>query len=138
MHIVPRGHKPVFFEDSDCLAYRDWLLEGAKRYHCGIHAYVLMTNHVHILATPSDSIGIARMMQYIGRRYVPCINQTYSTGGSTWEGRYKASLVQEEHYLLNCMRYIELNPVRAKRITAYNTLLKAHVDTGGLATIRAA
>ena len=97
-----------------------------------------MTNHVHILATSSDSIGIARMMQYIGRRYMPYINQTYGTSGSIWDGRYKANLVQEEHYLLNCMRYIELNPVRAKEITAYNALFKAHVDTEDLVAIRAA
>lgn len=117
-HIVQRGHsrEPVFFEDSDYSAYRDWLCEGARRYHCDIHAYVLMTNHIHILATPSDSIGIARMMQYVGRRYVPYINQAYGTSGSIWEGRYKASLVQEEHYLLTCMRYIELNPVRASMV----------------------
>lgn len=72
-----------------------------------------MTNHVHVLATPSDGEGISRMMQYVGRRYVPYINYQYGTSGSLWEGRYKASLVQEESYLLACMRYIELSPVLA-------------------------
>ena len=118
VHIVQRGHsrEPVFFEDSDYLAYLGWVKEGSERYHCAIHAYVLMTNHVHILATPSDNQGITRMMQYIGRRYVPYINHTYGTSGSIWEGRYKASLVQVEGYLLTCMRYVELNPVRADMV----------------------
>lgn len=118
VHIVQRGHsrEPVFFEDSDYSAYLGWLKEGSERYHCDIHAYVLMSNHVHILATPSDNQGITRMMQYIGRRYVPYINHTYGISGSIWEGRYKASLVQEEGYLLTCMRYIELNPLRANMV----------------------
>ena len=74
-----------------------------------------MTNYIHILATPEDKQGISRMMQY-GRRYVPYINHTYGTSGSIWEGRYKASLIHDEQYLLTCMRYIELNPVRANMI----------------------
>jgi putative transposase len=115
-HIVHRGHsrEPVFFEDRDYRAYLNWLGAAARRYHCALHAYVLMTNHVHLLATPQHKQGVSRMMQYIGRRYVPYINHTYGTSGSIWEGRYKASLVHDEHYLLTCMRYIELNPVRAK------------------------
>jgi len=118
MHIVQRGHsrQPVFFEDADYMAYRDWLREGAERYECEIHAYVLMTNHIHILATPTDKEGITRMMQYVGRRYVPYINRMYDSSGSIWDGRYKASLVQEESYMLTCMRYIELNPVRANMV----------------------
>lgn len=118
VHAVQRGHsrEAVFYEDSDYRAYLDWLLEGAERYKCAIHAYVLMTNHVHILATPADGEGVSRMMQYVGRRYVPYINYHYGTSGSLWEGRYKASLVQEGDYLLTCMRYIELNPVRANMV----------------------
>lgn len=118
VHAVQRGHsrEAVFYEDADYRAYLDWLREGAERYKCAIHAYVLMTNHVHVLATPSDGEGISRMMQYVGRRYVPYINYQYGTSGSLWEGRYKASLVQEESYLLACMRYIELNPVRANMV----------------------
>ncbi len=72
-----------------------------------------MTNHVHVLVTLQEQEGISRMMQYVGRRYVPYINYTYGTSGSIWEGRYKASLIHDEQYLLTCMRYIELNPVRA-------------------------
>ena len=118
VHIVQRGHsrEPVFFDDSDYHVYLNRLKEGAERYQCEIHAYVLMTNHIHILATPKDKDSITRLMQYIGRHYVPYINHTYGTSGSIWEGRYKASLVQDEHYLLTCMRYIELNPVRADMV----------------------
>ncbi len=117
-HIVQRGHsrEPVFFEDSDYRAYLDWLDDAATRYQCHIHAYVLMTNHVHLLVTPSDKQGVSRMMQYMGRRYVPYINHSYGTSGSIWEGRYKASLIHDEQYLLTCMRYIELNPVRANMV----------------------
>ncbi|HEC13755.1 MAG TPA: transposase [Acidiferrobacteraceae bacterium] len=117
-HIAQRGHsrEPVFFEDSDYRVYLDWVAEAANRYRCAVHAYVLMTNHVHILATPQDKHGISLMMQYIGRHYVPYINHSYGTSGSIWEGRYKASLVSDDQYLLACMRYIELNPVRANMI----------------------
>ncbi|VAW92411.1 Transposase and inactivated derivatives [hydrothermal vent metagenome] len=115
VHIVQRGHsrQPVFFKDVDYFAYLDWLKEAAERYRVEIHAYVLMTNHIHLLATPRDEDGVTRMMQYLGRYYVPYINRTYGSSGSLWEGRYKASLIQGEEHLLNCMRYIELNPVRA-------------------------
>lgn len=118
VHAVQRGHsrEPVFYEDQDYLAYLRWLKEAADRYRCAIHAYVLMTNHVHILATPKDNSGISRLMQYVGRRYVPYINYHYGTSGTLWEGRYKASLVHEADYLLACMRYIELNPVRASMV----------------------
>lgn len=84
VHVVQRGHsrEPVFFEDSDYRAYLDWLTEAARRYHCAIHAYVLMTNHVHLLTTPAKRESVSRMMQYVGRRYVPYINHTYGTSGS--------------------------------------------------------
>jgi putative transposase len=117
-HIVQRGHsrEPVFFEAGDYRAYLGWLKEAAERYGCEIHAYVLMTNHIHLLVTPESKESISRMMQYVGRRYVPYINHTYGTSGSIWEGRYKASLISDEQYLLTCMRYIELNPVRANMV----------------------
>lgn len=116
VHIVQRGNNrgKIFFDDSDYSVYLDYLKEAAERYECKIHAYVLMTNHVHILATPKEKDAISRMMQYVGRRYVPYINRTYKRSGTLWEGRYKGSLVQDNFYLLACMRYIELNPVRAK------------------------
>lgn len=118
VHVVQRGHsrEPVFFEDNDYLTYLHWLGEAVDRYQVDIHAYVLMTNHIHILATPHDKDGITRMMQYVGRHFVPYINHTYGSSGSIWEGRYKASLIHDEGYLLTCMRYIELNPVRANMV----------------------
>jgi putative transposase len=118
VHVVQRGHsrEAVFYEDDDYLAYLRWLGEGAERYNVDIHAYVLMTNHIHILATAHAKDGITRMMQYIGRHYVPYINHTYGTSGSIREGRYKASLIHDEEYLLICMRYIELNPTRANMV----------------------
>jgi putative transposase len=79
---------------------------------------MLMTNQIHLLATPSNIHGITRIMQYIGQRYVPYINHTYGESGSIWEGCYKANLVQDDRYLLTCMRYIELNPVRADMVTS--------------------
>lgn len=118
VHVVQRGHsrEPVFFEDSDYKAYLNWFHEAAERYQCEVHAFVLMTNHVHFLLTPKTNDSISRTMQYVGRYYVPYINYHYGTSGSIWEGRYKASLVQEENYLLACMRYIELNPVSANMV----------------------
>ena len=102
-----------FFDENDYLAYLGWLKEALKWYDCQLHAYVLMTNHVHLLVTPHVKESISRLMQYVGRKYVPYINHQYNRTGTLWEGRYKSSLIQEEPYLLACMRYIELNPVRA-------------------------
>ena len=115
VHVVQRGNnrEVVFFTDNDYLSYLRWMTEGAAKHGCQVHAYVLMTNHVHILVSPTTSSAIAEMMQYIGRRYVPYINHTYGRTGTLWEGRYKGSLIDDEQYLLTCMRYIELNPVRA-------------------------
>lgn len=116
VHLVQRGHsqQPVFFENDNYLAYLHWLGESAERYECHIHAYVLMTNHVHILASPVRQDGISLMMQRTGRHYVPYINHNYGGSGTLWEGRYKACLIHDNEYLMACMRYIELNPVRAK------------------------
>ena len=117
-HIVQRGHsrEPVFFETIDYLAYLDWLQEASVRYGCKIHAYVLMTNHIHILVTPEENNSISLMMQFVGRHYVPYINYTYGTTGTIWEGRTKSNIIHDEMYLLTCMRYIELNPVRANMV----------------------
>jgi putative transposase len=118
VHLVQRGHNrdPVFFEEEDYRTYLSKAGEAAQKYRCAIHAYVLMTNHIHLLLTPEDAEGPARFMQYVGRHYVPFINHKYGKSGSIWEGRYKASLVDEDNYLLTCMRYIELNPVRANMV----------------------
>lgn len=114
-HIVQRGidRQACFFEDSDRLRYLADLRGIAIELDCAIHAYVLMAKHVHLLATPRAPGDVGRMMQALGRRYVRAVNDRYGRTGSLWEGRFKASLVESERYLLACQRYIELNPVRA-------------------------
>jgi putative transposase len=114
-HIVQRGvnREPCFFAEEDYHCYLHWLEEAAADWRCAIHAYVLMTNHVHLLMTPGTPDGPAKLMQSIGRRYVQYVNRMCRRSGTLWEGRYKSSAVQTEDYLLLCQRYIELNPVRA-------------------------
>jgi putative transposase len=119
-HVVQRGNNPqaVFYDQAGYRAYLGWLEEGARRYGCAVHASVLLTNHVHLLGTPQERESISRLLQYAGRRYVPCINHTYGRSGTLWEGRFKASIVDASEYLLACYRYIELNPVRAGMVAA--------------------
>lgn len=114
VHVVQRGNnrQPVFFDDAGRRAYLAWLGEAAGRYGCAVHAYVLMSNHVHLLMTPDRAGAVGRALQYVGRRYVPYVNRTAGRSGTLWEGRYRANLVEAERYLLLCHRYIELNPVR--------------------------
>ena len=114
-HVIQRGnnHAACFFADEDYQSYLGSLLEGATRYGCDIHAYVLMTNHVHLLVTPETDESLSSMMRYLGSRYVQYVNHVYRRSGTLWEGRYKSSLIDSEGYLLTCYRYIELNPVRA-------------------------
>lgn len=114
-HIIQRGNNrsACFFAERDYQLYLEYLAEGAGRYHCDVHAYVLMTNHVHLLATPEDEDGLSLMMRYLGSRYVQYVNQGYQRTGTLWEGRFKSSLIDSERYLLTCYRYVELNPVRA-------------------------
>ena len=118
VHIVQRGasREAVFFEDEDYKAYAGWMKEAAQTYDIAIHAFVLMTNHIHILITAQNPENVGKFMQHIGRRYVPFINHKYGRSGSLWEGRYKSNLVQSECYFLAVMRYIELNPVRANMV----------------------
>jgi putative transposase len=117
-HLVQRGvnREPCFFSEEDYHCYLHWLQEAAADWRSVIHAYVLMTNHVHLLVTPGTADGPARLMQSLGRRYVQYINRHYKRSGTLWEGRYKSSAVQAEDYLLACQRYIELNPVRADMV----------------------
>lgn len=119
MHLVQRGinREPCFFAEEDYHCYLHWLKKSAADWGVLIHAYVLMTNHVHLLATAERADGPARLMQSIGRRYVQYVNRVYKRSGSLWEGRYKSSVVQAESYLIACMRYIELNPVRAGMVS---------------------
>ena len=117
-HVIQRGNnrEPCFYSEQDYRRYLDDLKKSAKKYDCRVHAYVLMTNHVHMLVTPMKEHGISDMMQALGRRYVYYVNKIYRRTGTLWEGRYKSSLVDSDHYLLTCMRYIELNPVRANMV----------------------
>jgi len=118
-HIIQRGHnrEPCFYALDDYWRYRSDLQEAANANQVAIHAYVLMTNHVHLFATPGNEHSITHMMQDLGRKYVRYINHAYRRTGSLWEGRFKASLVYSEAYLLTCMRYIEMYPVRASMVT---------------------
>ncbi len=115
VHIVQRGHNQdqVFFEKEDYRVYLDWLQEGSEWYEVPIHAYVLLPNQIHILCSPPDKESASRMMQYQGRRYVPYVNATYGKTGTLWQGRYKASLIDPETWLLPTMVYIETQPLRA-------------------------
>jgi len=114
-HVIQRGNnrQATFFADEDYQAYLNWLSEAAVAHGCAIHAYVLMTNHVHLLVTPQEVGAIGKLMQSLGRRYVQYVNARYRRSGTLWEGRYKGALIDSERYLLTCSRYIELNPVRA-------------------------
>ncbi len=115
LHLTQRGNNraATFRAPDDYVQYRDALLQANLRAGCHIHAYVLMTNHVHLLLTPVDPIGPARLMHTVNTAYVRYANQRYGRTGSLWEGRYRSALVDSDRYLLVCSRYIELNPVRA-------------------------
>ena len=114
-HVIQRGNNRsvLFIDDADYRFYYDCLHAACERHGCRVHAYVFMTNHVHLLMTPSADGAIGKVMQSVGRRYVQRFNTTYQRSGTLWEGRYKATLVDTDAYLLACYRYIELNPVRA-------------------------
>lgn len=114
-HVIQRGNNraDVFFGDGDRLFYLDCLADVSRRYGCAIHAYVLMSNHVHLLMTPNDPASLPRAMQSLGRRYVAYINKRRERSGHLWQGRHRAIIVDTESYFLICSRYIELNPVRA-------------------------
>jgi len=114
-HVIIRGNnrEPIFYSDEDYHFYLEKLEEACLKHNCQIHAYVLMTNHVHLLITPNTENGISKVIQMVGRYYVQYFNYTYKRTGTLWEGRYKASLIDSETYTLTCYRYIELNPVRA-------------------------
>ena len=114
-HVTQRGNNrdACFFAEEDYRFYRDCIKQSSDKYAVAVHAYVLMTNHVHLLVTTKLNGDLSRFMQHIGRRYVRYVNVTYKRTGTLWEGRFKSSVVDVEHYLLACYRYIELNPVRA-------------------------
>ncbi len=117
-HIIQRGNnrQACFYADEDYLSYLEWLKEYSEKTDCKIHAYVLMTNHVHLLVSSEKAEAIGAMMKALGQRYVQYINKMYKRSGTLWEGRYKSCPTQAETYLLACQRYIELNPVRANMV----------------------
>lgn len=103
----------IFAAAADYRFFRDALVEAATKYGLAIHAYVWMTNHIHLLASPESGHAISQVFQSVGRRYVQYFNAIYRRTGTLWEGRYRATVVESERYLLTLMRYIELNPIRA-------------------------
>jgi putative transposase len=117
-HVIVRGNnrEAIFYIEADYQFYLDKLKLACEKHGCDLHAYVLMTNHVHLLITPQKKESLAKALQMIGRYYVQYFNFTYQRTGTLFEGRYKATLIDSEHYLLSCYRYIELNPVRAAMV----------------------
>ena len=114
-HLIQRGNNRsvCFYAEEDYQFYLHFLEEFAVKFGCAIHAYVLMTNHVHLLLTPQKSDSASLLMKHLGQRYVQYVNRTYRRSGTLWEGRFRSCLTQTEEYVLACYRYIELNPVRA-------------------------
>ena len=118
VHIIQRGNnrQACFFADEDYQFFLDHLARLAKRFSCALHAYVLMTNHFHLLLSSELGAGPSLLMKFLGQRYVQYVNRAYKRSGSLWEGRFRSSLVQTERYVLGCYRYIEMNPVRANMV----------------------
>ena len=118
MHIIQRGNnrQVCYFADEDYRFFLDHLARLAKRFRCALHAYVLMTNHFHLLLTPELEAGASLLTKFLGQRYVQHVNRIYKRTGSLWEGRFRSSLVQKERYVLGCYRYIEMNPVRPNMV----------------------
>jgi putative transposase len=114
-HVMVRGNnrQPIFLDDTDRLRWLALQAQYAAEFEVQLHAYVLMGNHVHLLLTPTTEQGLPKFMQFVGRQYVSWFNRKHQRTGTLWEGRYKSCLIQSERYLLSCMTYIDLNPVRA-------------------------
>jgi putative transposase len=113
--LIQRGNNRCgcFFAEADYTVYLEHLQELAVRFSCAVHAYALMTNHVHLLLTAACEDGPSLLMKHLGQRYVQYVNRAYHRSGTMWEGRFRSSIVQQSLYFLRCQRYIELNPVRA-------------------------
>jgi putative transposase len=118
-HIIQRGNnrQAIFFSDADRRVFLSELGDGLLAHGCVLHAYVLMTNHVHLLITPDRDEAIGRLMQSLGRRYVGYVNRSYGRTGTLWEGRFKSTIVDAEDYVMTCYCYIETNPLRARMVT---------------------
>ncbi len=119
-HVIQRGNDQqlIFRDEEDYAVFLKWLRDAVRRFKLAVHAYVLLPNHFHLLATPVDETGLARTMQWLGRYYVPYFNHKYQRAGTLWQGRYRTTVLEPERYLLLCSQYIELNPVRAELVAA--------------------
>jgi len=117
-HLVQRGNNrdACFFEPENYQYYLELLRDKVPLYGVVLHAYALMTNHIHLLLTPSVNDSISRLMRVVGSRYAYYMNKTYRRSGTVWEGRHKSSLIDADNYLLKCYRYIEMNPVVANMV----------------------
>jgi putative transposase len=144
LHLVQRGNdrRAIFFAPADYERYHEWLHAASAANGCAIHAYALLPNQVHMLVTPRSESSLPKTMQSLGRRYVRHVNAAYGRSGTLWEGRYRATLIDPDACLFDCMRYIELSPVRTKlaahpkeyrrssygsnALGTYDPLVKAH------------
>jgi putative transposase len=115
LHVIQRGNNrdACFKQDSDYLTYLSHLRHLSGKYDCDLHAYCLMTNHVHLLMTPGSSDACGYLMRDLGRCYVRYFNRRHGRSGTLWEGRFRSCVAESARYVLACYRYIELNPVRA-------------------------
>jgi putative transposase len=118
VHVIQRAVNRVacFRSDADYLVYLSHVRQLSAKYDCAVHAYCLMTNHVHLLLTPGTADACTALMRDIGRRYVPYFNRRNERTGPLWEGRFRSCIVESARYVLACYRYIELNPVRAAMV----------------------
>jgi putative transposase len=135
LHIIQRGHNrnACFRQESDYLVYLAHLRVLSIKYECQLHAFCMMTNHIHLLITPSTADGCTALMRDLGRRYVQYFNRRYGRTGTLWEGRFRSCVVESGHYVLGCYRYIELNPVRAGMVDSPAAYLwSSHAVNGGM------
>ncbi len=135
VHVVQRGHNrnACFRERSDYLVYLAHLRQIAGDLRCDVHAYCLMTNHVHLLVTPPEETSLARLMRALGQNYVQYFNRRYGRTGTLWEGRFRSCLTESPRYVLACYRYIEMNPVRAGMVPgAADYRWSSHAGNSGL------
>jgi putative transposase len=118
-HVLQTGNNGqlIFRESDDYQRFLVWLKESAREFKVAVHAYVLMPDHMHLLASPATADGLAHMMQRVGRFYVPWYNAKYQRSGSLFQGRFKTSLIDAERYFMLCSRYIETNPVRSQLVS---------------------
>ena len=138
LHVVQRGinRQQCFFSDTDYAVYLKFLAEFSVRFGCSLHAYCLMTNHIHLLLTPERADACALLMKNLGQRYVQSVNRKLGRTGTLWGGRFKSGLVRSESYVLACYRYIEMNPVRAGRFAGCTNLVESVALISDLSSLK--